>query len=109
MQRARAAGVPHGWLSTLEGTAYLHSGEPLLRRQVLQQALEADEDNVAAQAMLGVVHTWNGDWNEWSLLEERLQTVLPRSKWTYPDERHTGAFANRFAEDAWTRGPVPKS
>jgi hypothetical protein len=28
--------------------------------------------------MLCVMHTWNGDWNEWSLLEERLRTVAPR-------------------------------
>ena len=56
----------------------MHSGDPLLGRQYLRQALEADEENVAAQAMLGVVHAWNGDWNEWSLLEERLQSVSPR-------------------------------
>lgn len=70
-QRAHQAGEPHTSILANLGSALVHAGQLGSAINILQQAIEADPDNIAARVMLAQVHA--------SLTHEEAADALFRS------------------------------
>ncbi|HBE69419.1 MAG TPA: hypothetical protein DDW52_14840 [Planctomycetaceae bacterium] len=80
LQLARDAGVGADWIETIHGARALHVGDNASSQMHFGNALEINENNVAAKCMLSIALYHDGRLVEHELLMQSFDKWQPRSK-----------------------------